>query len=408
MANITGPTFNRKLYALEGLALLGEMGGEGVAPKVIEKASDMLGGIDARRYVQENVNHTAYFVARFGNNAIIACHGTDLESQYVPEFNGYVQLRFASSGPDDAYPHSTWARPAGEEVFATCQEIGIFNVQNIFVFGHSAGYGIAGECLRKFMVEFPLQRRSFVFTSFGGNGWANRTVRDWINSQTREYRWMVSADPVPLFPWCIANMLSGVYYLNPSALDRITNYVHTVPGLNIDRDGAVTERELPSDAAADPNMSVVAWLRAMRTGVNNEHSKAEYERRIRLLPDQSDPPHVPGRTHSQPETQTFPPLNLPAVPNAAEARRVLPSIVAAAQARADAEPAPIPTFLPDETYRARKVNGRWCVCKGDIIVVPVAGKREAKNTSRRLNRIDEDTRAIDNGKLLQQLAVLNS
>jgi len=407
VANITGNQLRRKLYALEGLALLGEMGGEGVAPKVIDKAAEMLGGMDARRYVGENANHTAYFVCRAGDNAIIACHGTDLESQHVPEFEGYIQLRFAASGVDDAYPHSTWARAAGLEVYSTCQEINLFNARNIFVFGHSAGYGIAGECMREFMVQSPLVRRNFVFSSFGGNGWANRTVGGWINEQTHEYRWMVSADPVPLFPWCIARMLTGVYYLNPSAFDRITNYVHTVPGLNLDRDGAITERELPADAEADPNLSVVAWLRSMKSGVNNEHSKGEYERRIRLSPDPVVEDHTYYRRRGEPDTQTNAPLNLPAITSTADARRELPSIIAAAQAAAAAQPAPIPSFLPDENYRAKKVNGRWCVVKGNIIVVPVLGKRQAKNTSRRLNRIEDDTRAIDNGKLLQQLAVLN-
>lgn len=396
---------------LNGIELLKTLGGLTQAEGAIAKASELLGGtLDSRRVVLETAENTAFILAKKGSNALICCHGTDLDSQYVPEFTGFIQLLEPDSSPFIRYPKSKWVVRAGEIVRAVANEIRLWEVRHLWVFGHSAGAGQGGEALSVALGLLNISPETHIrFLTVGGNGWANRTIYDQFVFRVHTVRYMNSEDPVPMFPWCIADMVTGAYALDPNAFRAIRNYVHLGSGRNLDRDGVQTYTTLPVNARADPTLSVVAWLRAMSTGINNEHSTSEYRRRLNLLkasrvvvPRPPDQPRVPV------DAGASAPLNLPVVSTRAEAVAALPAVQEAAAERSDNAPRALPTVLPNLNYRARKISGAWAVVRGPVVVFVASGKRQAKGTARRLNRIERDTASLAGGTLADQTAFLQS
>jgi hypothetical protein len=394
--------------------LLRSMGGDNGPAECRAFMQQALGGLTRFEYIKESPVCPAAVAAVLSPRVGVLCvHGTDLDSQYLPQITGWLNGLLARGGPAVDFPVNPWIRTAANQCRLLANRVGVWAMPAIWVIGHSAGHGISTDALSNAIDLQDVTGGAFGIyaVSFGGNGFANRaTIATLSASSVQCVRWMVAEDPVPLFPWCCTQMLGGNTFLAPDTLQAILNVQHINGGRNLPATGDWQDRTLPSAASVSPAQSVVGWLRTIESGADNPHKTAEYRRRILALPVPAQPvvviqdtgPRIPVYTASDA------PLNIPIPPTRAAAATQLDAMVATSQEAAAAVPPSPPVISPGNPFVARRGNGVWGVERDGIQVATPGDKKGAHDLARKLNRLERDIDAINDEDVLETVAFLTS
>jgi len=337
---------------------------------------------------------TAWAAAWNNSLSVVVCHGTDLNSQPLAQVQGYVEFDPLLALQNLDRVKSTWAANAGKAAadFLNAYPRYLGTTTKIFA-GHSAGHSISVETalnLPQIIFFSPAFRIRFV--SFGGNAVASSSVYSFL-SQLDHTRWMNDNDPVPLAPWVCLRFLPTVGVLTSIQIRRINAFVHLPGGTNLSSDGTKTPALLPSLAEVTPRQSFIQWMNGVYNGEISGHSTLEYLRRIKLGATEEAPPRVRGAPSEQDPAQA-PPLNVPPVESVGDAENLAARAATELQAISRQVTNDAGTILPDQRYRARKINGKWWVTLAGNPFCISNGKRDARKIARIQNKALDATPRI--------------
>jgi hypothetical protein len=361
--------FDSVASAQQDLTFLTQMATPQQRAVTLQNIAAIIGPVTTNVFRQGDAFCPTFWWIGNAQETIVLCQGIDSLFQGVGFANGYN----FDTGTLGLEGYNNWIVSAVGILGTAVNYFGI-NTGKIRYVGHSAGGVLAMAAIQAARPIGTEISRTCVVT-YGSPKPGRRACLNTLFLKNVK-RWMIDADPVPLIPPNLNDMLAAGMSVLGVPVATWSLYGQPQGGTSCNADLSLTSAALPPIANLTPISSIGAWLFGFDTNLRNYHSLQEYALFFTRFAATAS---GGGDFDSTPATRQIENPAAPTGRQVTQAERRVETAIATASEIQHTFPVTIPTTA---VFTAVRIGGIWTVQFGGTQISVEATKKHARAVAR--------------------------